>query len=413
MESVKDSWVKKISPVYVLLAATFLISIFYSGFVIGEVSGARSIVPGGEGRVLVNDGDDQAPTLGQDIDFSTYWDVWNLIKDNYVQQPVSDKQMFYGSLEGMMSSLGDSYSVFFDPETAQEFNQELSGKFYGIGAEIGEKDGGLVVIAPLADSPAAKVGILAGDHLLAIDGQETIGLSVNEAVMRIRGEEGTDVQLTIIHEGEQEAIEITITREEIVIDSVNWEIRDDGLALVEINIFNEDTTKLFEQAVQEMLTKDVQGVIIDLRNNPGGLLTEAISMAGFWIDSQTVVIERGLDGERKFNSSGAARLTGLPTVVLVNGGSASASEILAGALQDYQTATVIGEQTFGKGSVQQYYEYDDGSAVKITVAEWLTPLGRSINQVGITPDQIVTYTFEDYNAGKTPQLDAAVNFLKK
>lgn len=413
MEQQKTSWLKRFSPVYLLTIITVFIAIFYGGFVIGKVAGARSVVPDGEGRVLSSLEDNQIPMLGDNVDFETYWNVWNLVKDSYVYQPVSDKALFYGSLEGMMSSLDDPYSVFFDPTTAQQFNQDLGGKFFGIGAEIGEKDGAIVVIAPLAGSPAELAGILAGDQIVAVDDVEVTGLSTNEVVIKIRGPEDTEVKLTVLHSGESEVAEVTIVRSEITIDSVKWEIRDDNIAVVAINIFNEDTTKLFRKAVQEILTKDVDGIVIDLRNNPGGLLTEAINIAGFWIDGQTVVIEQGLDGERKFDSNGTALLAGIPTAVLVNGGSASASEILAGALQDYKVATIIGEQTFGKGSVQQYYEYDDGSAVKITVAEWLTPLSRSINKVGITPDQIVPYTLEDYNAGKTPQLDAALDYLKK
>ena len=413
MEQQKASWLKHFSPAYLLAIFTVLIAIFYVGFVIGEVSGSRSVVPVGEGRIITDGLADTIPSFGDNVEFGTYWDVWNLVKDSYVYQPVSDKDLFYGSLEGLVGSLDDPYSVFFDPTTATEFNQDLNGKFFGIGAEVGEKEGIVVVIAPLAGSPAELSGVLAGDQIIAVDDVEVYDLSANEVVLKIRGQEGTEVKLTILHPSAEEVTEITIVRSEITIDSVKLEIRDDGIAVVEINIFNEDTTKLFSKAIQEVLTKDVTGLVVDLRNNPGGLLTEAINMAGFWIDGQTVVIERGLDGEKKINSSGTALLSGMPTAVLVNAGSASASEILAGALQDYKVASIIGEQTFGKGSVQQYYEYDDGSAVKITVAEWLTPLGRSINKVGITPDKIVTYTIEDYDAGKTPQLEAALDYLKE
>ncbi len=413
MEQQKASWLKHFSPAYLLAIFTVLIAIFYVGFVIGEVSGSRSVVPVGEGRIITDGLADTIPSFGDNVEFGTYWDVWNLVKDSYVYQPVSDKDLFYGSLEGLVGSLDDPYSVFFDPTTATEFNQDLNGKFFGIGAEVGEKEGIVVVIAPLAGSPAELSGVLAGDQIIAVDDVEVYDLSANEVVLKIRGQEGTEVKLTILHPSAEEVTEITIVRSEITIDSVKLEIRDDGIAVVEINIFNEDTTKLFSKAIQEVLTKDVTGLVVDLRNNPGGLLTEAINMAGFWIDGQTVVIERGLDGEKKINSSGTALLSGMPTAVLVNAGSASASEILAGALQDYKVASIIGEQTFGKGSVQQYYEYDDGSAVKITIAEWLTPLGRSINKVGITPDKIVTYTIEDYDAGKTPQLEAALDYLKE
>lgn len=399
----------KISPIVILTSITVIIAVFYTGFITGTVQGAREAVPAGEAKVInKNSG---AGYVGGTIDFSMFWDVWNLVKSQYVEKPVSEEELFYGALRGMLSSLDDPYSTFFSPRAAEEFGQELEGTFSGIGAEIGTRDDLVVVIAPLSGSPAESAGILAGDKIVEIDGEDAVGLTVQEAVLRIRGEEGTKVTLSVLREGTDEMVKVEITRAQIKIDSVTWEVRDDRIAVVQINMFNEDTTVLFQQAVQEILSENVRGIVLDLRNNPGGLLTEAVNISGFWIGKDVAVIERIGDRDIELKASGNGSLKDIPTTVLINGGSASGSEILAGALQDYGLAILIGEQTFGKGSVQEYYEYPNGSAVKITIAEWLTPEGRSINKTGIAPDIEIEFTLEDYHDGRTPQLDAAIDYL--
>jgi carboxyl-terminal processing protease len=349
--------------------------------------------------------------IEDDVDFGTFWDVWDVLRQTYYDQPVSEKELFYGAMEGMLNALNDPYSTFFDPELTEEFNQEITGTFFGIGAEIGEEDDVIVVVAPLSGSPAEAAGVRAGDYILAVDGEDIIGYSVHEAVRIIRGEEGTDVVLTLARDGVDETRDVTITRGEIKIDSVVWEVREDGIGVIEIGRFSEDTTALFTEAVQEMLLADVSGLVIDLRNNPGGLLDQAMNIAGFWVGTDVSVLQKVSGEVQSFRSSGQDLLRDMNTVVLVNGGSASGSEILAGALQDYNLATLIGETTFGKGSVQEYFELPDGSAFKVTVAEWLTPLGREINHVGITPDMEVEYTIEDYEQENTPQFDTAIDYL--
>ncbi|MFH1632250.1 MAG: S41 family peptidase [bacterium] len=400
---------KRFALAYMAALLALAVAVFYVGYLVGSVQSARSEVPAGESRITNTDFVPES--LVDEIDFAGFWEVWNLVHEVYVDQPVSEEDLYYGALEGMLWALGDPYSIFLDPTLTDEFNQDLEGSFFGIGAEVDLRDGFIVVVSPLAGSPAEQAGLLPGDKILAIDSVDTFGMTLNEAVASIRGEEGTPVILTVTRDGLSEAFDIEITRGEIIIDSVVWEIRDDGIAVVEIRIFNEETTALFQQAVQEILTSGVDGIVLDLRNNPGGYLTEAINVAGFWIDGNTVVIERVRDEENHLSALGTARLHGIKTAVLVNVGSASGSEILAGALQDYGAAMIIGEQTFGKGSVQEFYEFPDGSSVKITVAEWLTPNGRSINEVGITPDMVVEYTIEDYEADRTPQFDAAINYL--
>ncbi len=393
----------------ILSCAVLITAAFTIGFIVGRQEGMRSMVPSGEGRVF---GQGEIPAhLTQNVDFNMFWDVWNLIKDNYYQQPVSETSLFYGTMHGLLESLNDPYSVFFDPEEAAEFNEELSGSFEGIGAEIGIKDEQLQIVAPLPDSPAESAGLMAGDKVYLIDGVETFGMTIEEAVSRIRGPKGTSVVLSVARDGLEELIDITIVRDEITIDSVRYTIRDDGIAKIDIYFFNDDTAELFNDAVNEILTSDVSGIVLDLRNNPGGLLNTAIEVASEWLGNQTIVIEKIKDEREAILGRGSARFAGIPTVVLVNEGSASGSEIVAGALQDFGAATLIGAQTFGKGSVQDYQPLPDGSAVKMTIAEWLTPNGRSINKEGITPDIEVQITLEDFYAQEDRQLEKAIEIL--
>ena len=386
-------------------------AVFSGGFIAGRIPSASGATPAGE---TVSNLGSLPPFAMKDVDFDMFWDVWKLAKSNYVDQPVSDKDLFYGALEGLVYGLGDHYSNYFDPEKAQAFNDELDGTFFGIGAQIGlDDDGFITVIAPLPENPAEKAGITAGDHILAIDGVDTTGMSVDEAVKRIRGEKGTVVKLMILAKEAKEPKTVEIVRDEISVKSVTWKMRDDGLAVITVTIFNEDTSKLFGEAVTDMLKKNPKGLIVDLRNNPGGLLDSAINLAGYWMDGKTAVMEEVRGKRTESVARGNNLLAHMPTTVLVNGGSASASEILAGALQDYHFATLVGEKTFGKGSVQEYHDLPDGSAVKITVARWLTPLGRSIDKEGIIPDNVVPYTVEDLHADRDPQLQKAVDLLKK
>ncbi len=400
---------KQFSVKWILLFIVIAIVVFYTGFIIGSLRSVKTNIAS-ESKAIFSPF--WASEQIEGVDFDLFWDVWTIAQDSYLRQPVDDIDLFYGSLEGMVDSLGDQYSVFFDPEMAEEFTKDLEGSFFGIGAEIAKKDGYIVVVAPLEGSPAELAGVRSGDKILAVDGEDIFDWSVSEAVMKIRGKEGEDVALTLYRDDSGDSFEVSIVRSEIIIDSVEWEIREDGIGVIEVFMFNDDTTTFFRNAVQDLLEADVDGIVLDLRNNPGGLLTEAINLAGFWIEDGTVVIERVGDEEFEFEAPGTARLSGIPTVVLVNGGSASGSEILAGALQDYGVAVLIGEQTFGKGSVQEYHEFKDGSALKVTVAEWLTPLGRSINEIGIEPNIIIEFTIEDYNAGNTPQFDKAIDYLK-
>ncbi|MAG11430.1 MAG: peptidase S41 [Parcubacteria group bacterium] len=327
--------------------------------------------------------------VNEDVDTSLYWKVWSVIQDRHIDKPADDDDLFYGSLEGLVGALDDPYSTFLRPKTAERFTTDLSGKFFGIGAEIGIRDTRLVVVAPLPDTPADRAGLLAGDNIVTIDGTESLSLSIEEAVDLIRGPKGTVVTLGIFREGFDEITDFPITRGEIVLKSVDWEI-EGNIAHIKVAQFGGDTMKLFAEAIRDVDAQGVDGVILDLRNNPGGFLTTAVQMASEWIPQGPIVVEKFSDGTKEnYLREGKLRLLDMPTVVLVNGGSASGSEIVAGALQDHEKATLVGTQTFGKGSVQDLEQLSDGSAIKITIAEWFTPNNRAINGVGIEPDIII------------------------
>ncbi len=396
--------------IQILFLAVFTAAAFAIGYDVGYQRGAASVVPTGEGQV---NGQGETPVgLGDDVNFSMFWDVWDLIKNSYVDQPVSEKDLYYGALRGMLSGLSDPYSLFFDPKDNKAFQDELSGSFDGIGAEVGQKDGQLIVISPLVGSPAETAGLKAGDKIYFIDDADTSTMTVDVAVNHIRGQKGTTVKLSISRDGVKELQDIVITRDTITMDSVKYVMRDDGIALIDIYFFNDKTSGLFNDAVQQIAMKNPKGIVLNLRNDPGGYLDAAIDVAGAWVDNDVVVSERTQEKNTPFSSTQVALLKGIPTVVLVNEGSASASEIVAGALQDDKLATIVGTQSFGKGSVQEFHDLPDGSAVKLTIAKWYTPLGRSIDKHGITPDEIVEFTKEEYAAGKDPQLDRAIEIIK-
>lgn len=351
--------------------------------------------------------------LSEDVDFDLFWETWDSIEKYYVDhESLSEKEMLYGALKGLVASVGDPYTVFMEPKVSKEFADDMAGTFEGIGAEIGIKDDILTIIAPLPEMPAEKAGLKAGDKVLAIDGETTMGIHIDEAVNKIRGEKGTDVVLTITRDGFDAAEDITITRGAIFIKSVSTSLNEDNIFIIKISNFNNDTTDLFNKAVREALDVNPTGIILDLRNNPGGYLETAIEVGSEWVESGPVVSEKY--NEEKIIEHlaiGRARLKNIPTVVLVNQGSASASEIVAGALQDTGEAIIVGKKTFGKGSVQTLNNLSDGSSIKITVAKWLTPKGRSINDEGIQVDVDVDITLEDFNSGKDPQMDRAVELI--
>jgi len=349
----------------------------------------------------------------KEIDFDLYWQVWDELKTKYFDaDKINESELFYGSLKGMVSAVGDPYTSFLDPKLSKQFSEDMSGSFEGIGAEIGIRDDILTIIAPLPETPADKAGIKSGDKIYEINGELTMGISVDEAVSKIRGPKGSEVILTIFRDDFNESQEITITRDTIEINSVKTELLEHNILLISLSSFSDDTLNLFNLAVKEAEDKKVAGIILDLRNNPGGYLDTAVEVASEWVESGPVVIEKfDEDNEENYLARGIARLSNYETVVLVNGGSASASEIVAGALQDYSLGTIVGTQTFGKGSVQTLNPFSDGSALKVTVAKWLTPQGSYITDIGITPDEVLEYSLEDFENEIDPQLNKAISII--
>ncbi|MBI2551930.1 PDZ domain-containing protein [Candidatus Uhrbacteria bacterium] len=396
------------------IVAVFIAVSFIFGWSVGRKSGTPATTAMEAEGGLVQGKNSPAQYLLQDVNFDLFWEVWDMVKDRYVEQPVFDTQLFYGALTGVVGSLGDPYSVFLDPETTQKFTAELSGVFEGIGAEIGIQKEQLVIIAPLPGTPAEASAVRSGDRIIAIDGQDTRGMPLDIAVSNIRGPKGSTVELTLLREGWDEPRKFPIIRDTINIESVRFEKRKDGLAYLKIVYFNESTPGLFEQAIQQIISQNPKGIILDLRNNPGGFLEVAVSVASAWVPSGEVVVWQEFQGSRKeaFRAQGTARLGDIPTAVLINNGSASASEIVAGALRDHGKGKLIGETTFGKGSVQSFEQLRGGSALKLTIAHWLTPKGQQIEGEGIVPDIAVEMTRDNLDNGEDPQLKKAMELLK-
>lgn len=350
----------------------------------------------------------------KEVDLGIFWETWNQMEANFLETEAFDIQsQVYGAVRGLVDSLGDPYTNFMDPDEYHEFNESMSGEFEGIGAEIGYKGDNVVIVAPLKGAPAEKAGLLPGDIIFRIDGESAQGMSIQDAVMQIRGPKGEKVDLTILREGENEPLEISIVRDNIILDSVEWRI-EDQIAIIEISQFGNDVLKEFQKALSEIVLENPKGMVIDLRNNGGGLLDACVEIASEFLDREIIVRTEGrrfIDTGELMAGSGGTFLD-IPLVVLINEGSASASEIFAGAMQDHGRALIIGEQSFGKGSVQHVIPLSDGSSLKVTVAKWLTPEGKSINEEGIHPDIAVEMNAQHFENEEDPILDKALEVIK-
>jgi len=402
----------------VVIAVLALVLAFFIGLAVGlsgKSTGSLSLNNPSQAGGKVTNTDELPDYLAKDVNFKLFWKVWEIAKNKYIdRKDITDTQLFYGALAGSIAALGDPYSVFLNPEYSKEFNDELKGTFEGIGAEIGLRDNFLTVIAPLSESPAEKAGLKPLDKIVSIDGFDTTSMPLDKAIKLIRGAKGSIVKLVIAREGAKELKTFDITRDTIVVKSVKYE-KKDGFDYIKISNFNADTTLAFAAIVSEIAKSGSKGIILDLRSNPGGYLEKAVDIAGYWLKSGQVIVKEEFNNPNLNNdylSAGTGELSRFPTVVLVNGGSASASEIVAGALQDMKLGTLVGETTFGKGSVQELEELSDGSSVKITIAHWLTPLGRLIDKNGIEPDIKSELTETDYQKNLDPQLAKALELLR-
>lgn len=345
--------------------------------------------------------------------FAPFWEAWNLVHDQYVNQPVDDTVLMQGAIRGMMEAVGDDYTYYMDPKAHEMESTSLSGEYQGIGAYVDTQGDYLTIVSPLEGSPAKAAGLRPGDQIIAIDGEDMTGVAPEEARQKVLGEAGTTVVLTIQREGESEPLEYSIVRARITVPSVTGEMRDDGIAYIDINQFGDNTTAQLRDKLDELLAQNPKGIILDLRFNPGGYLITSVEVMSEFIDEGVVLIEQYGDGTRDtYNALGNGRATDLPIVVLINEGSASASEIVAGALQDYGRAKLVGVQSFGKGSVQVVSPLsNEQGAARVTIAKWLTPNERMIQGIGLTPDYVVEMTDDDYANNRDPQLDKAVEVL--
>ena len=352
--------------------------------------------------------------LPSNLNYASVEQVYDVLRTSYDGQLDSNK-LLDGAKTGLAQATGDPYTVYFSPTDAKAFNNQLSGTFSGIGAELGkDANGNLIVVSPIAGFPAAKAGLQAKDVISDINGTSTANMSVDDAVSRIRGPKDTKVTLKIVRNQTQD-LTITITRDDIKIPSVNSKIMTGNIGYLQITQFSDDTASLASTAASQFKQAGVKSIVLYLRGDPGGLLDAAVSVSSLWLPSgKTVLTERrGNTVVQTYQSTGEATLQGIPTVVLIDGGSASASEITAGALHDNGAATLMGVKSFGKGSVQEINNLPGGAELKVTVARWYTPKGKNIDKQGITPDQTIARSQDDISAGRDPQLDAATAFLQK
>ena len=389
-----------------MAVALILILLFFS---VGFFFGKQSVNSNSQRSFGISD-----IFKNKQVDFSLVEDVWNMVNEQYVDSENLNKEaLIYGAIRGMLKELDDPYTVFFDKTETDEFLNSVSGTFDGIGIEIGIRDEFLTVIAPLKDSPAQKAGIKTQDKIIAIDGEDSTTHTLEEAVVKIRGKRGTSVNLTILRGSEK--LDKTIIRDTIQIPSLKWEMLDNQIAYIELIQFSESSDKDFARVVIEILESDAQKIILDLRNNPGGLLNASVNIAGWFLAKNKVVVteEIGNNVKTEHKSPGPGTLGIFPTVVLVNEGSASASEILAGALRDQNNIKIIGKKTYGKGSVQSLKNLADGTSLKLTVARWIMPLGQYINGVGINPDMEIEFTQEDLNSQRDPQKEKAIEVINQ
>ncbi len=359
-----------------------------------------------------------APTVGTTVPskFPLMWEAWRLIKQEYYGDIPSTQTLVHGMIRGMLASLGDSHTILVEPQPAQLEQHNLAGSYGGIGARVESHDGFLVLL-PFPKGPAASAGILANDILVKIDDKDvTTDMTTDDAEVKLRGDIGSTVKLTLHRTGQDQPIEVSLKREKIDIPTVEYRmLPDTTLAYIRVSLESGDTAKEFEAALNALKQNKPTGIVLDLRNNPGGLFPDPVlAIVGqFLKPNSTVVVERYRDGTEKTYGSTGSQLAGdLPLVVLVNNGTASDAEILAGALQDSGRAVLIGEKTFGKGSVQDLHELSDKSVIHVTVATWFTPKHNQIDGTGLKPDLAVPLTADDTAKGKDPQLDRAIEYLK-
>ncbi len=394
-----------VTVVVLILAASFLAGVLY-GY---DNRPGSEKVAGITGRV--------PPPQFSSVDFSLFWDVWSRLEEKYVDNSKLDREkLVFGAIEGLVRAVGDPHTEFMPPAEAKQFQEDIKGSFDGIGAEIGVRKGIITVIAPLKGNPAEKAGIKAGDKIIKIDDKTTDNLGLEEAVRLIRGPHGTNVRLTIYREGFEKPREFTVTRDVIHVQIINTEKKPNGIFVIKLHEFTENAGIEFRKAVREFYASGSEKLVLDLRNNPGGFLNVSVDIASWFVPAGDVIArERYSDGtEDTYRSNGYELLEKVPMVVLINEGSASASEILSGALRDLRHVPLIGTKSYGKGSVQEVDDLPKKSSLKVTIAKWLTPNGTEIDGKGLVPDVVVDIpeTITEENMDKDLIMDKAIEVLK-
>lgn len=393
-----------------LIVVALVVASFFTGKTVG-LSAARPV----DSVSLAN----KETSKPVDVDFAPFWETWQILQEKFVPASTTDiatnQEKVWGSIQGLASSLGDPYTVFLPPVENEIFESDVRGNFEGVGMEVALRDGVLTVVSPLKGTPAYKAGIKSGDKIIKIDGKSTYNTSVDESVALIRGKKGTAVVFSIVREGVEEPLEISVLRDVIDIPTIDTQLRSDGVFVISLYNFSASSPELFRKALREFIDSRTDKLVLDLRGNPGGYLEAAISMASWFLPSGKIVVQEDFGTKQEktiYRSSGYDIFNDkLKFVILIDGGSASASEILAGALREHNIAKLVGAKTFGKGSVQQLIPITPETSLKVTIAHWLTPEGRSISQSGIEPDVAVKITPEDVKAGRDPQKEKAVELL--
>ncbi len=406
----KNSYLnKQSSSIPKILGLAILVGfVFMLGWSVGSMQAEKR-------SNIVSDNQISLSSSDKKVDMKLFWDVWSLLANKYVDpQSLDYKEMVYGSIQGMVYSINDPYTTFLTPKENKDFRDSLDGTLEGIGAELTVRNNAITVVSPLKNSPAKKAGLQPEDIIIKIDGVDVKKYTFEQAVMKIRGKKGTKVKLTVTRKSKNKPVELSITRNTIKISSVKWSMKG-NIVVIELNQFGSKTKNEFSKAISEILPKRPKGIVLDLRYNGGGYLEGAVDITSEFVPKGKVVSvkKRDPNQDEVIYVSGKARVEKIPLVVLINKGSASASEIVAGAIQDHKRGKVIGEQSFGKGTVQEVENLIDGSSLRVTVAKWYTPNNHNISEVGIKPDIEVKRTVEDMEANKDPQLDKALEYLKK
>jgi carboxyl-terminal processing protease len=352
------------------------------------------------------------PRNSTEADFAVFWEAWGFIKSEFIGKVPDDTAMTYAAISGVVNTLGDTHTHFDEPLAAAMLQSDLNGSFEGIGATVEQKSGQIIIVAPIKGSPAEAAGVKPGDIIVKIDGQSTDNMNLNEAILHIRGPKGSKVTLTIVRLGASGPLDITITRDTISVSVVSQRMLDNNIAYLQLSEFSAPSSQAVDQALQTLLKNNPKGLVFDLRGNPGGYLQSAIEIGSEFISNSLILTEQEKNGNRTPHPAlPGGRATKIPVVVLIDKGTASASEILAGAIRDNKRGILIGEKSYGKGSVQVSDALSDKSHLTITIRHWLTPNGTDIDGAGVEPDFAVPFPEADRKGGRDPQLDRAVQYL--